>query len=68
MPSLTRTEITKFTDFDLFDPPMEELFLVEDDIVVGATGTFADDTPHIHPSDPTLLPKGYQPILKFLHL
>ena len=44
VPRLTKTDITKFTDFDVFDPPMEELFLVEDGIVVGATGTF-DDTP-----------------------
>ena len=64
---MTKTDITKFTDFDVFDPPMEELFLVEDGIVVGATGTF-DDTPHIHPSDRTLLPKGDRPFLKFFSL
>jgi hypothetical protein len=65
VPSLTKTEITKYTDFNLADPPMEELFLVEDDILVGATGTFADDTQRIQPSDPSLLPRGYKSILKF---
>jgi len=61
VPSLTKMETAKFTDFDLSDPPMEELFLVED----GATATF-DDSPHIHPSDPTLLPKTYKPFLNSL--
>ena len=67
MPSLTKTEITKYTDFNLADPPMEELFLVEDDVLVGATGTFADDTQHIQPSDPSLLPRGHKPILKLFN-
>lgn len=65
VPSLTKTETAKFTDFDLSDPPMEELFLVEDGVLVGATATF-DDSPHIHPSDPTLLPKRYKPFLNSL--
>ena len=68
IPSLTKTEITKYTDFNLADSPMEELFLVEDDVLVGATGTFADDTQHIQPSDPSLLPKGYKSILRLFNI
>jgi len=37
---------------------MEELFLVENDTVVGATGTFVDESGHIQASSTTLLPEG----------
>lgn len=59
LPSRSTSHNTRaYTDFNIVSPPMEELLLVENDIVVGATGTFDGWNGNIQLSSKELLPSG----------